>query len=135
MRAWLTRLGGHTIRPLEGTASAATYQALLPGFPHTTTVQPVLVRLYQRKNRLQVHHVDAFRGYLLRAGVPAGILVTTGSYAREAVAAASQGSLPRLFLYAGDQWARELAAFRIGVVHRRPWRWLLDLAGPGRGFQ
>jgi restriction endonuclease len=124
VRYWLTSLGLTAVRPLERRAQVATYQALL-GERHVAT--PVHVRIYQRRNRLQVHHVDAFLGHLGRSGSATGILVTTGGFAREAVKLAAGVNSPRLRLISGGEWTAELASARAGVRRGCLAALLLDL--------
>src|SRR4051812_46949099 len=60
---WLTSLGLSAPRVRERRPGVTTYQATLGQAP---LCAPVQIRIYQRQNQLQVHHVDAFVGYLTR---------------------------------------------------------------------
>src|SRR5690348_9872005 len=73
---WLTAQGLTGIRVRERRGGVTTYQAMLGQAPFST---PIQIRIYQRQNRLQVHHVDAFVGYLTRVGITNGLLITTGA--------------------------------------------------------
>lgn len=126
LRSWLTRLGLSPHHPIAGPDSSVTYHALLEHAPVPLSLR---VRLYRRKSRLQTHHVEAFAGHLLRAGVSAGILVTTSDFTREAQVIADAYRSPRLRLYTGPQWAAELAARHLGVKRGQLWRWILELHG------
>jgi restriction endonuclease Mrr len=121
---WLTQIGltDARVRPHHG--GAATYQAIL-GHPPLAT--PVHVRVYQRQNRLQAHHVDAFRGYLQRSGIPGGLLITTGGCSREASLIARTAQGPLVCLLTGEQWAALLAERRTGLRPARLLRWIVDL--------
>lgn len=119
---WATRLGLHSVRRLEP-GGAALYQGTVT-LPALTL--PVRLQIHQRQSRLQVHHVEAFAGQLVRAGVPAGLLVTTGEITPEARWAAERYPLPRLRLYSGPEWAAELARRHLGVQRRSLWEWVLD---------
>jgi hypothetical protein len=109
---------------LNRRGSVAVYQATLGEYPVRT---PVRVRLYQRKNRLQRHHVEAFAGYLDRFAIPAGILVTTGGVAPEAALLAATSERPRLALYSGEEWAADLADRGVGLRRRSLRQWIVDL--------
>src|SRR5262249_10913165 len=63
VRQWFLQLGLTLVRVRERRAGMTTYQATLGRPPFTT---PVQIRIYQRQNKLQVHHIDAFVGYLTR---------------------------------------------------------------------
>lgn len=89
---------------------------------------PVHCRIHQRRTRLQLHHVEAFAGHLLRTPAVGGILITTGEITPEASRAAGAYRHPRLVIYSGPEWLAELAASRAGVKRRRLWAWILDLA-------
>lgn len=121
---WLTRLGLSAPRVRERRPGLTTYQAHLGRFPFST---PVQIRIYQRQNGLQVHHVDAFVGYLTRAGVPSGLLITTGGCSRHARLIAGGVQSRRIQLLSGAEWAAELAHARVGVKRRRLWGWILAL--------
>ena len=121
---WLTSLGLSAPRVRERRLGVTTYQAFLRPYPVAT---PVQIRVYQRQNRLQPHHVDAFVGYLTRVGVPSGLLITTGGCSRHARLIAGGVQSRRVQLLAGEEWATELADARIGLKHRRLWGWIVDL--------
>jgi hypothetical protein len=121
---WLTSLGLSAPRVRERRPGVTTYQAHLGPFPVST---PVQIRVYQRQNRLQVHHVDAFVGYLTRVGVPSGLLITTGDCSRQARLIAGGVQSRRVQLLSGAQWATELANARAGMKRRRLWGWIIDL--------
>lgn len=121
---WLSTIGLTSIRPRQRAAHAATYQTILGRPPFST---PVHIRVYQRKNELQAHHVDAFAGYLQRMGVPGGLVITTGGCSREAILIAGASQTPRICLLSGEQWAALLAQERSGLRRVRFPRWVLDL--------
>jgi restriction endonuclease Mrr len=121
---WLTAIGLTDVRVRQHQGHSATYQAIL-GRPPLAT--PIHIRLYQRQNDLQVHHVDAFRGYLQRMGIAGGLLITTGGCARQATLVAGATQAPQVCLLAGEQWAALLAAERAGVRTACLPRWIVDL--------
>jgi restriction endonuclease Mrr len=125
---WFLTLGLTSVRVRERRIGMTTYQAIL-GRPPVAT--PLQVRVYQRRNRLQVHHVDAFVGYLTRTGVPNGLLITTGGCSRHARLIADGVHSRRVGLLSGEEWTAALADARTGVICRRLWRWILELnSGP-----
>jgi hypothetical protein len=126
---WLSASGCHSVRRVEGRPGCATYQGLLGRHPFTV---PLLVRVFQRRNRLQEHHVDALAGMLLRRGVPGGLLITTGSSSRPARRAGASCRVPHVSLLEGPEWAADLARCRAGVRRRYLPQWLLDLTGARR---
>lgn len=131
VRAWLLRPAARSPRrfsPCERRSGAATFHLLLDGSPLPLPLA-LRVRVHQRRSRLQVQHVEAFAGHLVRAGVPAGLLVTTGEITPEAIRAAAGCVQPRIRLYSGPEWVAELAAHRLGPRRRRLWRWVLALGG------
>jgi restriction endonuclease Mrr len=121
---WLDVIGLTAVRCRQRQARTVTYQAIL-GHPLLAT--PLHIRVYQRTNQLQVHHVDAFRGYLQRLGLPGGLLITTSDCAREARAVAEVTQSPQICLLSGEQWAAMLAAERAGLKPARLPRWVVDL--------
>lgn len=121
---WLATLGLAAPRVRERRPGVTTYQATLGPVPLCT---PVQIRVYQRQNQLQVHHVDAFVGYLTRTGVPSGLLITTGGCSRHARLIAGGVQSRRVQLLSGPEWAAELANTRAGVKRRRLWGWILAL--------
>jgi restriction endonuclease Mrr len=121
---WLSALGLSAPRVRERRPGITTYQATLGKPPFST---PVQIRIYQRQNRLQVHHVDAFVGYLTRVGVPSGLLITTGDCSHHARLIAGGVQSRRVRLLSGAEWAMELASARAGVKRRRLWGWIVDL--------
>jgi len=121
---WLTAIGLTDVRVRQHQARSATYQAILGRPPFAT---PLHIRIVQRQNQLQVHHVDAFRGYLQRLGIAGGLLITTGGCAREAFLIAGATPAPQVCLLSGEQWTAMLAAERVGVKSARLPRWILDL--------
>lgn len=125
---WLAALDLSAIRTNGRHCRCTTYQALLGNFPVGV---PIFIRVYQRQNRLQVHHVEAFLGHLVRLGIPAGVLISTGDFSREAYDLASTLHAPRIRLLSGPAWAQDLADRRMGLRPRRLWAWLLDLS---KGF-
>lgn len=129
VRTWLLRRGAHAVRPTDTRATARTYQALLPSI---SSALPVHVRVHQRANRLQAHHVDAFAGHLMRHGVSTGLLITTSGCTRDALAAAQTLTVPRIRLVSGPEWAAELAKQRAGLIRRCFWRWVVARGRRGR---
>jgi restriction endonuclease Mrr len=121
---WLGAIGLTAVRMRQHQARSATYQAILGRTPLAT---PIHVRVYQRQNQLQVHHVDAFRGYLQRMGVAGGLLITTGGCSRQASLIAGATQAPQVCLLTGEQWTALLAAERAGVKPSRLPRWIVDL--------
>jgi hypothetical protein len=122
---WAAAFSIHSVRPDCRTSRAATYHGLLGDYPLGL---PVRIRLCQRRNRLQVHHVEAFAGHCARLGVPFGILATTAGCGPEAARIAASYRSPQLRLYTGPQWAEELAAHRIGVRRRTVPQWVIEVA-------
>jgi hypothetical protein len=123
--AWLQSLG---VTPchLDGRhGPTSTYRAFLGP---TLLGGPLRLRIVQRSNRLQAHHVDAFAGWLTRCGIPTGILITTGKVTAEAREAAAAWRSPRVQLLSGPQWLGELAAHGIAVVRRPRPQWVVDLS-------
>ena len=120
---WTGRLGFRGLRPWRAFPRPATYQGLFGRLP---LALPLRVQVYQRRNRLQAHHVQAFVGQLVRAGIPLGLLVTTGGVTDAARETARCSTTPRVLLYSGDEWARDLARRRIAVRRRTLWQWLLE---------
>lgn len=121
---WLQRIGFESIRCVERRRATTTYQALLGSFPMAF---PFAVRVIQRDNRLQAHHVEAFLGHLVRHGRPAGLLVTTTGCTREAIAIAARSGSPCVRLLSGPQWCHELMAKKVGLTRRQLPRWVVDL--------
>jgi restriction endonuclease Mrr len=119
---WLSALGLSAPRVRERRPGITTYQATLGKPPFST---PVQIRIYQRQNRLQAHHVDSFVGYLTRVGVPSGLLISTGGCSRAARLLAGGSHSRRIVLLAGDDWVAALARARAGVKPRRLWRWIV----------
>jgi hypothetical protein len=119
---WLSALGMTAPRVRERRPGLTTYQATLGKPPFGT---PVQIRIYQRQNRLQAHHVDSFVGYLTRVGVPSGLLISTGGCSRAARLLAGGSHSRRIVLLAGDDWVAALARARAGVKPRRLWRWIV----------
>lgn len=128
---WLTRIGLTDVRVRQHEARATTYQAILG---HPPLALPLHVRVYQRQNRLQAHHVDAFRGYLQRTGIPGGLLIATGGCSRAALLVAGTSQGPQVCLLSGEQWAALLAAERTGLRPARLPRWVVDLRRTVRGW-
>ncbi|HSC20949.1 MAG TPA: restriction endonuclease [Solirubrobacterales bacterium] len=126
---WFLTLGLTHVRVRERRPGLTTYQAMLGPAPLST---PFQVRIYQRQNKLQVHHVDAFVGYLTRTGVPSGLLITTGGWSQPARLIAGGVASRRVGLLSGEEWTAALADARAGVTCRRLWRWIVDLAGTGK---
>lgn len=127
VRAWVSRLGLTGVRPCEPRERAVTYHGVLRSFPVPV---PVRVRVYPRRSRLQAHHVDAFAGHLLRAGVSTGILVTTSDFSAAARQVAQAYPSIRLRLYSGEAWATDLARRRGFLRRQLFWRWILAPFGP-----
>lgn len=123
VRKWLDRRGADRLRVAEPKALAPTYHAELALFGAAVRLG---VRVHQRKNRLQAHHVEAFAGYLLRAGLTAGVLVTTGPCSPAAMRAAVAFRSPRVLLLDGEEWTADLARCRTGLKRRNFWRAVLD---------
>jgi Restriction endonuclease len=121
---WLAALGLSSVQVRERRPNMTTYQAVLGASPLGT---PLQIRVYQRTNRLQVHHVEAFVGHLTRLGIPSGLLLTTGDCTRDAVLVAGAVRAPRVGLLSGDRWAKELAASRSGLRRRSLRQWIVDL--------
>jgi restriction endonuclease Mrr len=121
--SWLRRLRLAPARRSESRAGATTYHAL---FEHSLFPLPVRVRIHQRKNRLQPHHVEAFAGHLVRCGVSTGVLVTTGECSRGATQVASAYITPRVRLLGGGEWLQLLRPHGVGLRRARLWHWLLD---------
>src|SRR5690349_9407507 len=71
--AWLSRAGLTHVGLAERHDQVSTYRALLPG---RLTLLSGRVRIYQRRHRLQAHHVEAFAGYLLRQRASFGLLIS-----------------------------------------------------------
>jgi hypothetical protein len=124
VRQWLGAFDLTAVRRISSRPGSATYQAFIGPEPLST---PLHVRIYQRRNALQAHHVDAFLGHLVRSGVPLGILVTTGPCSRDAYLAGGSFRSPKIRLLSGDRWAAELAAHQAGVKRRSLWRWVVEL--------
>ena len=125
---WFSRLRLHDPLLIERQPSHSTYEAQLR---FGVVRLPVRIRIYQRRNRLQSHHVEAFLGHLVRSGSAAGILVTTGEVASQAQRTAAGITAPQLEIVSGREWARDLISGRLGVCRRHIWQWLLCLAtGP-----
>jgi restriction endonuclease Mrr len=122
---WLKSAGLSSPSRLTQTDSETLYRTHLGSSPLRL---PVLLQVYQRRNRLQVHHVDAFFGAVCRSGAVAGLLVTTGGFTREAVRGSIQFSRP-LRCLSGLEWLTELTVRRTGVGRRRLLCWVLDLQG------
>jgi len=122
---WLRSLGLRPGRGPHRNVRCTTYEASLTQAPFQL---PVHVRVYQRKNRLQAHHVEAFLGSLVRQGVTAGVLVTTGDFSRDAHRVAAQTQVPRVQLLGGPEWLADQAAKRLGVRRCSIPAWLLRLA-------
>lgn len=120
---WLAALGLDSVQPCGLVGCGSTFEARLPS---ALLCVPVRIRVHQRKNRLQLHHVEAFLGHLVRSGSPLGVLVTTGECTREATAAARASHSPRIRLVTGNQWVAELAVNKSGVKRRSLWRWIVD---------
>jgi len=123
--AWLTDLDLQTVRLIDRRAQVSTYQARLGTFPASL---PVHIRVFQRRNRLQLHHVEAFLGSLARQNAVAGVLVTTGHASQAARHLALEITQPRLRLLTGPEWAKELAARDLGVRQHKLKAWLFALA-------
>jgi restriction endonuclease len=121
--AWLTQLGASSVRACDH-RGVPTYQALLGNRPATTAIR---VRVYQRRNRLQPHHVEAFIGHLVRHHVSSGILVTTGDFSWEAALIGRAIRNPQIRLRSGHEWAAELVERGVGVKRRSVWQWMVDL--------
>ncbi|HTE20975.1 MAG TPA: restriction endonuclease [Armatimonadota bacterium] len=124
VQAWLTELGLHGSRVLDRRPGVATYRAFLGCHPLCV---PVQVRLYRRRNRLQVHHVEAFVGHLARQNAAIGLLVSTSGCSNDARLAAQSYETPQLRLLSGEQWAAELAFLRVGLRQQNLRQWLVDL--------
>jgi len=127
---WLSALDLAPVRLCTREARCTTYQVLLG---ERSFCLPLHVRIYQRKNRLQAHHVEAFIGYLVHSGIPAGVLITTGDCSREARQLASELTSPRIRILSGNEWAAELAAQKVGLRQRGLWRWIVDVTGSQPG--
>lgn len=122
--AWLSSLGLTGIRRCSARPGVTTYQAFLGPRPLSA---PLHIRIHQRKNGLQVHHVEAFYGSLVRRGIPLGILATSGPISRDALLIAGSLRSPRVRLLAAERWAAELAAHRAGIRRRSLWHWIVEL--------
>jgi len=123
-RSWLDRCGFSQLRRCEPLERAATYHVLADFLPVGIGIR---YRIHQRTSRLQVHHVDAFAGHMLRAGVSIGVLITTGEIAPAARRAADSYRSLRLRLYSGREFAAELVDKRLGLRRISLWHWVLDL--------
>ena len=121
---WLRALGLHAPRVMARESGPACYRAFLGDHPLCV---PVEVRLYQRKSRLQVHHIESFVGSLHGQKVGIGLLISTGGFTPDARVAAQSCRTPILRLSSGEEWAAELAALHVGLRRRSLWRWLLEL--------
>lgn len=124
VRSWLRGIDLDSLRRCEPTAGATTYHTLARSLP---VLLGIRVRVHQRRSKLHVHHVESFAGHLVRAGVPAGILVTTGDCTSAARIAADSYRTPRVRLLSGEQWMAELARGKLGLRRRSFWHWVLDL--------
>jgi hypothetical protein len=126
VRVWAARLGLTHLRPCEPLERALTYHGVLRSFP---VLIPVRLRVYQRRSRLHAHHVEAFAGHLLRAGISTGILVTTSDFSAAARQVAQSYPSIRLRLYSGEAWATDLAQRRGFLRRQLFWRWILSQLG------
>jgi len=126
VQAWLTHAGLRRVEASQTRHAPATYQAVLD-HPLTGRAARVQVRIHQRRNQLQAHHVEAFIGRLLRLGVSSGVLICTGGVSREARWIARLSEIPQIQLLGGEQWLAELALSKLGLRRLRLWGWALDL--------
>lgn len=124
LKSWLKRSGFRHLRRCEPLERAVTYHALAESLPVEMGVR---FRIHQRRSRLQTHHVEAFAGHLLRAGVAIGVLISTGDLTPQARRVADSYSSPRLRVYSGREFAEELRARRLGLRRMSLWHWVLDL--------
>ena len=120
---WLRSHQLSAIRLIERNARASTYAATFGQAPFDL---PVACRVYQRRNRLQAYDVESFRGTLLRQGIVAGVLITSGDFSRQAYRAAAEGTLPTIRLIAGPEWLADLAKRRVSVRRRTLTHWLIE---------
>jgi len=109
---WAENRGLGSVRRADRALRPATYWAF---FGEPPLGLPALLRVHQRRNRLQAHHVEAFLGYLALAGCDYGVLITTGACAPEALRLSRERRLPRLRVISGPEWVRDLARWRAGV--------------------
>lgn len=100
-----------------------SYIGTIGDFPLDVAVE---CRMFQRQNRLQAYDVESFLGALVRQGLSAGLLVSTGDFSRPAYRLAASLATPRIRLIAGPEWMSDLSRRRIGVRRRSFKRWLLD---------
>lgn len=121
---WLTALSLSLVGVVERHSRTTTYQAALGEHPASIKLR---VRVYQRKHRLEVRHVEAFAGHLLRTRSPIGVLITTGTCAPDAILAAEAIQVPDIALLSGDEWMAELAQHRVGVKRRFLSQWAVEL--------
>lgn len=124
LRQWLERAALQAVRVLETHPGHVTYAARLGTGPVSL---PLHVRLYRRRNRLQLHHLEAFVGHLMRHGIPAGVLITTGECTRDVRKGCRSPLLPHVRVLDGSEFATELAYRKPGLRPAQVRGWLLDL--------
>lgn len=124
---WAENRGLGSVRRADRTSHPATYWAFFGEPPFGL---PALIRVHQRKSRLQPHHVEAFLGHLALAGCDHGVLITTGHCAPEALRLSRERKLPRLRLISGPEWVRDLARWRAGVRRAMRAAWVLGPPDP-----
>ena len=70
---------------------------------------------YQPGNTIGSEAVQAFIGALIGKGAQKGVLITTSSFSKQAVAAANQSGTLRLVLIDGAELTRLMVRFNVGV--------------------
>ncbi len=70
---------------------------------------------YQSGNTISSEAVQAFIGALIGKGAQKGVLITTSSFSRQALAVASQSGALRLVLIDGGELTRLMVRFNVGV--------------------
>ena len=120
---WLRARGFRTICATSRSACCSNYTAVFGQAPFDLTVG---FRVYQRRNRLQAHQIEAYLGSLVREGLSTGVLITTGEFSREAYRLAAQIPSPRIRLIAGPEWMADLAQRKVGIKRCSLASWLLS---------